>query len=114
MVDVHGLWSHVSVLSEIPNKKSRAHENLSTPIGQALGIFTQSFYSQSSTVGILMVGIMNSISSGLLIYASLVELFAEDFLSEHAEHELPGKRLWIAFSWVFFGAFAMAFVGAYA
>ena len=29
-----------------------------------------------------MTGIMNAISSGLLIFASLVELMAEDFLSD--------------------------------
>jgi len=31
-----------------------------------------------------MTGIMNAISSGLLIFASLVELMAEDFLSDES------------------------------
>lgn len=34
--------------------------------------------------GLLVVGIMNAISSGLLIFASLVELMAEDFLSDES------------------------------
>lgn len=53
-----------------------------TPIGQAIGLAIHNMYSPDSQTGLLMVGIMNAISSGLLIFASLVELLAEDFLSE--------------------------------
>lgn len=42
-------------------------------------------------------------SSGLLIYAALVDLLAEDFLSEEANHTLTTKQKKIAFMWVLLG-----------
>jgi hypothetical protein len=53
-----------------------------TPLGQAIGIATHSLYSPDSEVGLLVVGIMNAISSEFLVFASLVELMSEDFLGD--------------------------------
>jgi hypothetical protein len=50
------------------------------------------------------VGVFNAISSGLLIYAALVDLLAEDFLSEEAQHTLRGKDKKMAFFYVILGA----------
>ncbi|EKG20910.1 Zinc/iron permease [Macrophomina phaseolina MS6] len=55
-----------------------------TPIGQAIGLALHTLYSPESETGLLVVGIMNAISSGLLVYASLIELLAEDFLSDES------------------------------
>lgn len=55
-----------------------------TPVGQAIGLILHTSYSPESRAGLLMTGIMNAISSGLLIFASLVELMAEDFLSDES------------------------------
>ena len=55
-----------------------------TPFGQAIGLILHTSYSTESRAGLLMTGIMNAISSGLLIFASLVELMAEDFLSDES------------------------------
>ncbi|KAA8908234.1 Zinc/iron permease [Sphaerosporella brunnea] len=87
---------------------------LTTPIGQAIGLATHTLYSPDSQTGLLVVGIMNAISSGLLVFAGLVELLAEDFLSDESWHTLSGRRRIIACCWVFFGAFGMALVGAWA
>ncbi len=57
---------------------------------------------------------MNAISAGLLIYASLVELLAADFLSDESWNTLRGKKRVIACLIVFAGAFCMALVGAWA
>ena len=57
---------------------------------------------------------MNAISSGLLIYASLVELLAVDFLSDESWEVLRGKKRVIACVIVFAGAFLMGLVGAWA
>jgi zinc transporter 1/2/3 len=57
---------------------------------------------------------MNAISAGLLTYASLVELLSEDFLSDESFKTLRGKRRAIACLLVFFGAFSMALIGAWA
>jgi zinc transporter ZupT len=50
-----------------------------TPIGQAIGLALHTSYNPDSEPGLLLVGIMNAISAGLLIYASLTELLVEDF-----------------------------------
>ena len=85
-----------------------------TPIGQALGLVLHNLYDPASTAGLLMVGITNAISSGLLLFAGLVELLAEDFLSESSYEMLRGRRRIEACAAVAGGALLMAFVGAFA
>ncbi|OAX80562.1 hypothetical protein ACJ72_05101 [Emergomyces africanus] len=85
-----------------------------TPIGQAIGLATHTLYDPNSEVGLILVGTMNAISSGLLIYASLVELLAEDFLSDESWTILRGRKRVFACVLVFFGAFGMSLVGAWA
>lgn len=85
-----------------------------TPIGQAIGLATHRLYSPESEVGLVLVGTMNAISSGLLVFASLVELLSEDFLSDESWRTLRGKRRWGACVLVFAGAVGMSLVGAWA
>ncbi|PLB33982.1 putative ZIP family zinc transporter [Aspergillus candidus] len=85
-----------------------------TPIGQALGLILHNLYDPGSTTGLLMVGITNAISSGLLLFAGLVELLAEDFLSQSSYTDLRGRRRVDACIAVFSGAVLMALVGAFA
>lgn len=85
-----------------------------TPLGQAIGIATHTLYSPDSEIGLLVVGIMNAISAGFLVFASLVELMSEDFLSDESWQVLRGKKRVIACLLVFFGAFLMSLVGAWA
>jgi zinc transporter ZupT len=85
-----------------------------TPVGQAIGLVLHNLYDPASTTGLLMVGITNAISSGLLLFAGLVELLAEDFLSESSYATLRGRRRVEACISVASGALLMAFVGAFA
>ncbi|KAK2597349.1 hypothetical protein QQS21_006046 [Conoideocrella luteorostrata] len=85
-----------------------------TPIGQAIGLATHTLYSPDSEVGLILVGVMNAISAGLLTFASLVELLSEDFLSDESWRYLRGKSRVVACVLVFFGAFFMSLVGAWA
>lgn len=85
-----------------------------TPLGQAIGLATHTLYSPNSEVGLLLVGTMNAISAGLLIFASLIELMSEDFLSDESWKVLRGKKRVIACILVFLGAFCMSLVGAWA
>ena len=85
-----------------------------TPIGQAIGLFVHRFYDPQSQTGLLMVGFMNAISSGLLLFAGLVQLLAEDFLTEKSYKTLKGRRRVNAFLAVAGGAALMAGVGAFA
>ncbi|CZS88372.1 related to Fe2+/Zn2+ regulated transporter [Rhynchosporium agropyri] len=63
-----------------------------TPIGQAIGLATHTLYSPESQTGLLIVGIFNAISAGLLTYASIADLIVEDFLSDESWRVLRGKR----------------------
>lgn len=73
------------------------------PLGQAIGLFTRSTYDPESAFGLIIVGVFNAISSGLLIYAALVDLLAEDFLSEEAQRVMKKKDKIAAFCWVLAG-----------
>ena len=85
-----------------------------TPIGQAIGLAVHGLYDPQGQMGLLMVGTMNAISSGLLLFAGLVELLAEDFLSDNSYITLYGRRRLEACMAVVGGAFLMALVGAWA
>jgi len=85
-----------------------------TPVGQAIGLATRNLYDPQSQTGLLMVGVMNAISSGLLLFAGLVELLAEDFLSDESYVVLRGRRRMQAGLAVVAGAAGMAAVGAWA
>jgi zinc transporter 1/2/3 len=85
-----------------------------TPIGQAIGLFVHKLYDPMSQTGLLMVGFMNAISSGLLLFAGLVQLLAEDFLTEKSYETLHGKKRVNAFLAVAAGATLMAGIGAIA
>ncbi|KAK7954310.1 hypothetical protein PG988_015004 [Apiospora saccharicola] len=85
-----------------------------TPFGQAIGLVIHRMYDPMSQTGLLMVGFMNAISSGLLLFAGLVQLLAEDFLTEKSYKTLKGKKRTHAFLAVIAGATLMAAVGALA
>lgn len=85
-----------------------------TPVGQAIGLAIHTLYDPASQAGLLTVGFMNAISSGLLLFAGLVELLAEDFLSDESYVTLHGKRRLQACASVVAGALLMALVGAWA
>ncbi|KAK1994205.1 ZIP zinc transporter [Colletotrichum falcatum] len=84
------------------------------PIGQAIGLLTRSTYDPESAFGLIIVGVFNAISSGLLLYAALVDLLAEDFLSEEANRILTSKDKIQAFCYVLAGAAGMSIVGIFA
>jgi zinc transporter ZupT len=85
-----------------------------TPIGQAIGLGVHRLYDPHSEAGLLMVGVMNAVSSGLLLFAGLVQLLAEDFLSDKSYTVLKGRQRWHAFGSVIAGAALMTLVGAWA
>lgn len=87
---------------------------LTTPIGQAIGLGVHGLYDPYGQTGLITVGITNAVSSGLLLFAGLVQLLAEDFLSENSYRSLSGRRRKEACGAVVVGAGLMALVGAWA
>lgn len=55
--------------------------SLTTPLGIAIGIGISSFYKDNSPTGLIMDGVFNSASAGILIYMALVDLLAADFMN---------------------------------
>ncbi|KAH9217440.1 Zinc/iron permease [Leptodontidium sp. 2 PMI_412] len=84
------------------------------PIGQAIGLIARNSYDPQSAFALIIVGVFNAISSGLLIFAATVDLLAEDFLSDEAQLLMTKKmKIW-AFTFVLMGAAGMSIVGAFA
>ncbi|KAF5194978.1 Zinc transporter 4 protein [Thalictrum thalictroides] len=55
---------------------------ITTPSGIGIGIAISSLYSRNSPRALVVEGILDSISAGILIYMALVDLIAADFLSK--------------------------------
>ncbi|KAJ4951926.1 hypothetical protein NE237_028758 [Protea cynaroides] len=55
---------------------------ITTPAGIAVGIGLASFYNPNSPRALLVEGILDSVSAGILVYMALVDLIAADFLSK--------------------------------
>ncbi|MBA0641804.1 hypothetical protein Goklo_026303 [Gossypium klotzschianum] len=55
--------------------------SLTTPLGIAIGIGISSFYRDNSPTGLIVDGVFNSASAGILIYMALVDLLAADFMN---------------------------------
>ncbi|GAB2283775.1 Fe(2+) transport protein 3, chloroplastic [Dionaea muscipula] len=55
---------------------------ITTPAGIAVGIGVASFYNPESPRALIIEGILDCLSAGILIYMSLVDLIAADFMSK--------------------------------
>lgn len=59
--------------------------SLTTPGGIAIGIGISSVYDENSPTALIVEGILNSAAAGILIYMSLVDLLAEDFMNPRVQ-----------------------------
>ncbi|KAK4796958.1 hypothetical protein SAY86_029284 [Trapa natans] len=55
--------------------------SLTTPVGIAIGIGISNTYNDSSPTALIIEGILDAASSGILIYMALVDLCAADFMN---------------------------------
>ncbi|KAI5210504.1 Zinc/iron permease [Aureobasidium subglaciale] len=113
------LGSRIAAITIFPKRSPRPWlmalaYGTTTPLGQGIGLLVHNLYDPFSQTGLLMVGIMNAISSGLLLFAGLVELLAEDFLSDESYEVLRGRKRLQACGAVVAGSLLMALVGAWA
>ncbi|BBG99825.1 zinc transporter 1 precursor [Prunus dulcis] len=54
--------------------------SLTTPVGIAIGIGISNVYEENSPTALIVEGVFNAASAGILIYMSLVDLLAADFM----------------------------------
>ncbi|KAI9161458.1 hypothetical protein LWI28_017676 [Acer negundo] len=55
--------------------------SLTTPVGIGIGIGISNVYDENSQTALIVEGIFNAASAGILIYMSLVDLLAADFMN---------------------------------
>jgi zinc transporter 1/2/3 len=87
---------------------------LTTPIGIAAGLGVRTTYNPNSTTALIVSGIFDCFSSGILLYTGLVELLAHEFLFNKEMTEAPIGQVAYAAGCVVFGAGIMALLGRWA
>lgn len=84
---------------------------ITTPIGVGIGIGISSFYNPNSPRALVIEGILDSISAGILVYMALVDLIAAEFLSKRMGSKLRDQI--VSFVALFLGAGLMASLAAW-
>ncbi|KAJ3669048.1 hypothetical protein LUZ60_010998 [Juncus effusus] len=59
--------------------------SLTTPVGVIIGIGISSSYNENSHTALIVEGVLDSAAAGILIYMSLVDLLAEDFMNPRVQ-----------------------------
>ncbi|KAL7159208.1 hypothetical protein ABFS83_01G012600 [Erythranthe nasuta] len=85
---------------------------LTTPMGIALGIGIASVYNANSPRALIIEGILDSISAGILVYMALVDLIAADFLSKRMSSNV--RLQIVSYVALFFGAALMSLLAVWA
>lgn len=77
--------------------------SLTTPTGIAIGIWISRSYNETSPMALIVQGILNSTSAGILIYMALVDLLAADFINSSMLYSF----------WLQLGAYLTLLLGAF-
>lgn len=86
--------------------------SITTPFGIALGIGLSNVYSENSPTALIVVGILNAASAGLLNYMALVDLLAADFMGFKLQNNV--KLQLLAYFAVLLGAGGMSLMAKWA
>ncbi|CAK9139846.1 unnamed protein product [Ilex paraguariensis] len=62
--------------------------SLTTPVGILIGFAISNTYNENSPTALIVEGILNSASAGILIYMALVDLLAADFMNPRMQSNL--------------------------
>ncbi|KAJ9661091.1 low-affinity Zn(2+) transporter zrt2 [Coniosporium apollinis] len=111
-----------SRLSAVPWPKSKKWTpyllagayGISTPIAIAVGLGVRTSYPPGSATTLIVNGVFDSISAGILIYTGLVELMAHEFMFSSYMNKAPIRTVLGAFGWMCLGAGLMALLGRWA
>jgi len=87
---------------------------LSTPIAIAVGLGVRKSYPPESQTTLIVNGIFDSISAGILIYTGLVELMAHEFMFSRSMQRAKIQTVLFAFFMMCLGAGLMALLGKWA
>ncbi|KAJ6592298.1 hypothetical protein DFH09DRAFT_906659, partial [Mycena vulgaris] len=87
---------------------------LSTPVGIAAGLALRGAYSPGGATAGIVSGVLDALSSGVLIYTGLVELLAHEFLFNKEMMNSSNGRLVYAIGTMLLGSGVMALLGRWA
>ncbi|GAQ07163.1 zinc-regulated transporter 1 [Aspergillus lentulus] len=87
---------------------------LSTPIAIAIGLGVRNSYPPEGYTTLVVNGVFDSISAGILIYTALVELMAHEFMFSPSMRKAPIRTVLAAFGLLCLGALLMALLGKWA
>ncbi|XP_043702357.1 zinc transporter 1-like [Telopea speciosissima] len=62
--------------------------SLTTPVGIAIGIGITNVYKENSPTALIIEGVFNAAAAGILIYMSLVDLLAADFMNSRMQSNM--------------------------
>ncbi|CAG8539494.1 4206_t:CDS:2 [Acaulospora colombiana] len=85
-----------------------------TPLGIAIGIGVRQTYSEGSATALITEGVLDSVSAGILLYAALVELIANDFIYDVKFRKKSDYTQLSAFLCLITGAGIMGLIGYWA
>ncbi|OCK79564.1 Low-affinity zinc transporter of the plasma membrane [Lepidopterella palustris CBS 459.81] len=88
--------------------------SVSTPIAIAVGLGIRNSYPPGSQTTLIVNGVFDSISAGILIYTGLVELMAHEFMFSPYMRKASIKVVLSAFGLMCLGAALMALLGKWA
>ncbi|PYH91632.1 zinc-regulated transporter 1 [Aspergillus ellipticus CBS 707.79] len=86
---------------------------LTTPISIAIGLGLRHAYNPGSKTSLIVQGVFNAVSAGVLIYSALVELLARDFIFDPCRTRQRSKLLYMV-ACTLLGAGVMALIGKWA
>ncbi|XP_065850814.1 zinc transporter 8-like [Euphorbia lathyris] len=86
--------------------------SLTTPLGIAIGIGISEGYNENSPTALIVEGIFDAASAGILIYMSLVDLLAADFM--HPKVQANGKLQFGVNIFLLLGAACMSILAKWA
>ncbi|PIA17746.1 ZIP zinc/iron transport family [Coemansia reversa NRRL 1564] len=86
---------------------------LVTPLGMVIGIGIRHSYAPSSPSSLITMGVLDSLSAGILLYTGLVNLLAEEFGTLEFRGYRTTKKV-ACFAATFIGAGIMALIGKWA
>jgi zinc transporter 1/2/3 len=87
---------------------------ISTPLGIALGIGIRSTYNGESVTALVVQGIFDSCSAGILLYTAMVQLMSAELNANKSFRESTKHNQVVQFLALWLGAAAMAVVGKWA
>ncbi|KAH8924432.1 ZIP zinc/iron transport family [Atractiella rhizophila] len=88
--------------------------SLATPLSLAIGLGVRTSYNPESTTASIVSGVLDALSSGILLYTGLVELLAHEFIFSDTMRKAPTWKVLFAVGNILLGAGLMALLGYWA